>query len=706
MLQSLGLGFIFKAKDEASETIEKVHEHLHELKEAGEHAHHSVLGALGMSGKAVAGIGLALAGAGAAAAFEFAEKADDFSHAIREAGVAAHASAEQLEEFEHMAKTHALNELEGSAVETAQVLAELTKEGYNLDESGQALDGTLNLIRMSMGRLTAADAAGLVNDTLGEFGMRADKAGELADKLAFAMQRFGFRAEELRGTMSGLASGAQVTHSSLDDVLIGVGLIKQVFPSATKAASSMNVALQQLASTHTQKELAGIGVAVKDAHGKMLPLLDVMKQLSDKTSRMTEAQLSNRLATIGSARAAGGLITIIDALKKGVVDNSGHLLTGGAALEFYRKQISDTSGTAKRMSDLLGDDMAGALKHLRGAISNAAVALGGAFEGGFKNAIQNLNLLIRGLTQLFTQGGFSGDVKDALDKHLGIKDFAIGVFLWVKRIQNFLSNLSDSFSAAFEPVKPALDELIQAFGFLGNELGLTSQTAGDNASKFDSFGQAGANVGRVLAELAGAVIPALKFAVLFVAGAVDVAKAAWDSFGGVIGSVWGIISGVVRMIGGLLTGNWSMLWNGFVDVVKNAALGIVNVLMGIVGFVAKAVDGIGGIFGKSWDHVGRIEDLKKEWAGNINFVANDVKSVQQGGPLAAHAAQEGQAKASAAAFAEMMPAAGEGPAAEQHVHSHVTLNVDGEKLAEAHANAKRSAHARSFHAVPVEGGSY
>ncbi len=705
MLQSLGLGFIFKAKDEASEVIEKLEHNVHSLHEAGHEAHKSMLSALGMSGKAVAGIGLAVAGAAAVGAFEFAEHAEQFSSAIRQAGVAAHASVEQLEEFEHMAKTKSLDQLKGSAIETATALSELAKEGFNLKEAGEALDGTLNLMRISMGALGPREAAGLVHDTLAQFGMQASQSGEMVDKLAYAMREFKFRAEELRPAMSGLASGAQITHSSFDDVLIGVGLLKQVFPSASKAAGSMNVALQQLASTHSQKELMGIGVAVKDAHGKMLPLLDVMKSLAEKTKHMTEAQLSNRLATIGSARSAGGLITIIDALKKGVSDSNGHLLTGAAALEYYRKQLAETNGTAKKMADMLGDDLGGAIKALRGALSNAGVAFGALFEGSFKNGIQNVNLLVRGLTQLFTQGGFSGDVKTALDSHLGIKDFAVNVFMWVKRIQNFLSNLGDSFMAAFEPFRPVLNELVEAFGFLGNELGLTGQTAGDNVSKWDSFGAAGANVGEIFANLAGVVIPLLKWGVLALAGAIETAKETWGTFGGSIGVVWGIISGFVKSVAGLLTGNWKMAWDGFVDVVKNAALAMVSVLMHIVGWVGKAIDGIGHMFGKDLGAKNALSDLEKSWTGNIKFGATALKDVVQGDPTPAQGAQAGQAKASAAAMAAAMPV-GAGEAGEAHVHVHVPLHLDGEKVAEAHASARRSAGARSFQAVPAESGSY
>jgi len=40
------------------------------------------------------------------------------------------------------------------------------------------------------------------------------------------------------------------------------------------------------------------------------------------------------------------------------------------------------------------------------------------------------------------------------------------------------------------------------------------------------------------------------------------------------------------------------------------------------------------------------------------------------------------------------------------VHSHVTLVVDGEKLADVTARARRSSSARSFQSVPATEGSF
>lgn len=705
MLAALGLGVLFKAKDEMSEVIEHIHEGVEELEHASHKAHHSLVDAFGMSGKALAGVAVGVGVIAAGGMFEFAEHAEKFSSAIMRAGVAAHATAEELEEFEHFAKSKAFDSMKGSAIETAETLQQLAVEGFNLEEAGQAVDATLDLMRISMGALGSREAAGLVHDTLAEFGMQADESRELVDKLAFAMREFKFRAEELRPAMSGLAAGAHLIGASFDDTLIGVGLLKQVFPSASKAAMGMNVALQQLASTHTQKELAGIGLSVRDTHGKMKPLLEIIQELSAKTAKYSDAQLTHKLATIGSARAAGGLAVIIDALRKGVTDSNGHILTGAAALAYYRKQLIETDGTAKRMADMLGSDMGGALKALKGAISNAGVAFGGLFEGGFTKAIQMANLFIRGLTQAFTQGGFSGDVKEALDKHLGVKDFVVGLFIWIKRIQHFFEELGTAFRESFEPFQPVLDLLIQSFFALGAALGLTGQTVGDNIGKWNGFGAAGDSVGTILANLAGAIIPVLVTGMTVLIGAIELVKNAWDALGPSVMGVLEMFIGVFKVIAGLFTGNWKLMWDGFVDIVAGAARTVVNILMGTIGWFAKLIDSVGSTFGKDFGLGKEIDELQKGWTGSLVEGTTVLKSVvSPAAGTTGTAAIQGQAAATAAATAAGAPAAAEG--GEATVHHHVSLHVDGEKLAEVHAQSKRAAGARSFHEVPAEAGGY
>ena len=212
---------------------------------------------------------------------------------------------------------------------------------------------------LGFGQISRAQAAGLVNDTLGEFRLGAEAAAPLVDKLALLMRSFGLRATELEPALRGVATGASLTGASLDDTLIALGLTKSVLPSVEQAARSVNLAFNQLASDHTRKELAAIGVQVTNSSGKMRPLIEILSSLNTRTARMSESQRENALASIFSARAGGGLTAIMQALSDGIRDSSGHLIVGTQAIEQLRSQMAGAAGTASAMRERLLDSFEG-----------------------------------------------------------------------------------------------------------------------------------------------------------------------------------------------------------------------------------------------------------------------------------------------------------------------------------------------------------
>ncbi len=703
MLNAVGLGVLFTAKDEASEVAEKLKKAFEGVHHQAEHAHAGVAQAFAGITKIAIGTGVALAGVGVALGFEFAEHAEHFSGALNKARVAAHATNEEFEDLERVAKQRSLDSMSGSAITVAESLQQLAIEGFNTEESAQALNGTLNLLKISMGAMDPKGAAGLVHDTIKEFGMEANESGELVDKLAFAMQHFGFRAEELQGTMTGLASGAHLTGSSLDDVLVGVGLVHQIFPSATKSAMAMNVAMNQLADTHHQQLIAQtLGIQVVDQHTKKLrPLVDIMRDLSVRTAKMSESQLSHTLETIAGGRAAGGLSAIIDGLRKGVVDTSGKLLTGAAALDFYRNELNQSGGAAKKMGDMLNNDLGGAISSLKKAISNAGVLFGGQFEESFTHAVQAANLAVRGLTQLFSQGGFSGEVMEEMDKagNGGIKNFAIQTFLWIKRIQNFFSGLVDSFKEEFKQWQPFVDALVVSFGALGQALGITSQSANDNASKFDAFGSAGNNVGTILAGLVGTLAGALNGAIILATASVAAFKYQWDLIGPTVTSAFQIIKGAFEVINAVLSGDWEKLWDGMVDIVFGALKLVIRTFAGAMGIIAKGLDVL--TLG-NFNYSARVDAETKTSMASLDrgeaYLKNPGGNITMSPALAAQ-------QATAAAFKRYDNGQGDEPPAFLIPNTHVHLHVDSEKVAEAVVKGKRSNDARSFGGVDDKGGS-
>ena len=381
-LNQLGLGFVFTAKDEATEVIHRIKESFGDLEHKTEHVTHGAKASFADFGK-----GLAIFAAGTAivgGAFELAEQGDKFIGKLEQAGAIANATAEEMQHLRAAAVNVALKGTGTTAEGAAEALRELVQEGFNANDAIKALGPTLNLVGVSFGQISRAQAAGLVNDTLREFKMRADEAGPLVDKLALAMRSFGIRATELEPALRGVATGASLTGASLDDTLIAFGLTKSVLPSVEQASRSLNLAFNQLASDHTRKELAAIGVQVADSSGKMRPLIEILSDLNARTAHMTEAQREHALASIFSARAGGGLLAIMQGLGDGVRDSSGKLVAGQAAVEELRKRMAGATGTAQEMKDKLLDTFEGQKKGLVGSVQTFLQLIGEPFTEVFK----------------------------------------------------------------------------------------------------------------------------------------------------------------------------------------------------------------------------------------------------------------------------------------------------------------------------------
>lgn len=381
-LNQLGLGFVFTAKDEATEVIERIKESFGELEHQTEHVTHAAKSSFADFGK-----GLAIFAAGTAivgGAFELAEQGDKFIGAIEQAGAAANASAEEMEHLREAALGVALKGTGVSASDAAEALRELVQEGFNANDAAKALGPTLTLVGIGFGQISRAQAAGLVNDTLREFRLGAEQAGPLVDKLALAMRQFGIRASELEPALRGVATGASLTGASLDDTLIAFGLTKSVLPSVEQASRSLNLAFNQLASDHTRKELAAIGVQVSDSSGRMRPLIEILSDLNSKTANMSEAQREHALASIFSARAGGGLIAIMQSLSNGIRDSSGNIVTGTAAIEEMRRQMAGAAGTAGEMKERLLDTFEGQKKGLIASVQTFLQLVGEPFTEAFK----------------------------------------------------------------------------------------------------------------------------------------------------------------------------------------------------------------------------------------------------------------------------------------------------------------------------------
>ena len=139
------------------------------------------------------------------------------------------------------------------------------------------------------------------------------------------------------------------------------------------------------------------------------------------------------------------------------------------------------------------------------ALEDTAGGIGGAASRMF----QPIKLAFEGITQLMTQGGFSGAVREEMNKaeNQGIRNFAINVGVFFTRVKNFFAGMVAGFRETIKDSKGTFDSFFALLGVLGDTIGELFGVKSDpteNGKKWERWGQIGKKVGNIVA--AGAVL--------------------------------------------------------------------------------------------------------------------------------------------------------------------------------------------------------
>lgn len=400
-LNQLGLGFLFTAKDLASGTMNKIRGNFGQL--SGVTAKESAA-----MGKAFAGVstglGIMTAGFGTlAVGLESANAFGKFEQGLASVKAVTKASAKEYD----LLKKSAINAgiaTQFSPDEAAEGLLSLATAGQTAQQATETLIPVLDLAAGSLGQLGVGQAANAVVGTLNAYGIAADQATGVTDKLLRITQLTNFQTKDFEGGLAKAAASGATFGQSMDDVLITMGLLRNRNIDASSSATAFREATRRLGSDQrAQQAITDAGVDIFDkTTGEMRSLIDITKDFEEATTEMTAEQ---RNAAVVQAYGARGLLAfnaIQTATFTTMKDGQQVTLKGRDALAALRKEIGNAEGTAAGFRAALLDTFEGQKTLMKGSMQTLSVVAGEAFAQTFKPVvsvlIQGLNLLIQVIT--------------------------------------------------------------------------------------------------------------------------------------------------------------------------------------------------------------------------------------------------------------------------------------------------------------------
>src|SRR5690606_5283550 len=172
------------------------------------------------------------------------------------------------------------------------------------EQATRTLIPVLDLAAGSLGQLGVAQAAEAVVGTLNAYGMAADQAASVTDRLLRITQLTNFQTRDFEAGLAKAAAAGSVFNQSLDDVLITMGLLRNRNIDASSSATAFREATRPVgADQRAQQAITGAGVQVFDqASGQMRSMIDIMSEFADATRDMSEQERNRRVVQAFGAR--------------------------------------------------------------------------------------------------------------------------------------------------------------------------------------------------------------------------------------------------------------------------------------------------------------------------------------------------------------------------------------------------------------------
>src|SRR5690625_5089123 len=234
-------------------------------------------------GGAVTGAGVALAGG-----LGYAVKVTaDFESAMSRVGALSGATDKEMAELTQTAKDLGVTTVFSSS-EAAEGMQYLSMAGFETNEIIAAMPGLLNTA--AAGQLDLGTAADITSNILSGFGIEATETGRVADVLTKAFTSSNTTMESLGESFKMLAPTANAPGVPIEDAAAAVGLLGDAGIQGSMAGSQLSRALTRLAGPASQAAdvMEEIGFNAFGSSGKMKPLEDSIRELSDSTSDINE----------------------------------------------------------------------------------------------------------------------------------------------------------------------------------------------------------------------------------------------------------------------------------------------------------------------------------------------------------------------------------------------------------------------------------
>ena len=506
-----------------------------------------------------------------------------------------------------------------SASEAAEAMNYMAMAGWKTNDMLSGIEGIMNLAAASGEDL--ASTSDIVTDALTAFGLSASDSGHFADILAAASSNANTNVSMMGETFKYAAPVLGSLGYSAEDSAIAIGLMANAGIKSSQAGTALRSAITNLAKpTGTvASAMEQYGISLTDSSGKMYSLRELMEQLRQKLSGLSEAEQAQAAASLFGKEAMSGMLAIINGSPADFEKLSNAIDTCSDTVDGY-------NGTTEKMAAVMQDNLAGQVTILKSQLEELAISFSDILMPTIRSIVSRIQELVDKLNQLDPQ------TKETIAK-IALVAAALGPMLVV--LGKTISSVGTVFSAVSK--LPALFSAVQSgigavTGALGVSLGPLLAIIAAVAALVAAFvhlwktnDEFKSNIIAIWEQikstftgLTQGITDRLNALGFDFESFTDVLKAAWDGLCNLLAPIFegvfqnisnifseftGVLLGLLDVLIGLFTGDWEQCWNGIKGIFTSIWNFIVNTFRNIMNTLKGIADVVLGWFGTSWNEV-------------------------------------------------------------------------------------------------------
>ena len=266
----------------------------------------------------------------------------------------------------------------------SEAATEFARQGLSVEETLKRTSAALILNKIS--GLAVGEAVSSITSILNGFNKEALTSTDIINRMTAVDTQFAVSAGDLAEALKRVGATASDSNVSLNQTLALITAAKQITGrEGSTIGNSLKTIFTRIERPAVLNQLEEVGIKAKDSNGKLLPTIDILKNIANSYQTLSEGQKSFVSETIGG-------VYQVNILKAILKDSASQISIVDRAFQAAENSTNAVQTRMAKLNDTLSAGLVRTMNDLTLATSNVGQALIGS---PLKNGINSFDNLLK-----------------------------------------------------------------------------------------------------------------------------------------------------------------------------------------------------------------------------------------------------------------------------------------------------------------------